>query len=94
MINKDTTPKFSGKFCIRLNDTPFEQEERIHNQKLPAVKYFVRKNNIDKGLFKNEKSTIGIVSAGKNWLDLMSSLAILGLNENKCKELVITCYKI
>ena len=94
LINKDTTQKFSGKFGIRLNDTPFEQEERIHNQKLPAVKYFVRKNNIDKGLFKNEKSTIGIVSAGKNWLDLMSSLAILGLNENKCKELGITCYKI
>ena len=42
--------KFSGKFGIRLNDTPFEQEERIHNQKLPAVKYFVRKNNIDKGI--------------------------------------------
>ena len=41
-INKDTTEKFSGKFGIRLNDTPFEQEERIHNQKLPAVKYFVR----------------------------------------------------
>lgn len=94
LINKDTNEKFSGKFGIRLNDTPFEQEERIHNQKLPAVKFFVRKNNINKGLFKCQKSTIGIVSAGKNWLDLMSSLAMLGLNENKCKELGITCYKV
>ena len=94
LIHKDTNEKFSGKFSIKLNDTPYEQEERIHNQKLPAVKYFVRKNKIDKELFKNQKSTIGIVSAGKNWLDLMSSLAMLGLNENRCKELGITCYKV
>ncbi len=94
LIHEDTNEKFSGKFCIKLNDTPYEQEERIHNQKLPAVKYFVRKNKIDKELFKNQKSTIGIVSAGKNWLDLMSSLAMLGLDENRCKELGITCYKV
>ena len=94
LIHKDTNEKFSGKFSIKLNDTPYEQEERIHNQKLPAVKYFVRKNKIDKELFKNQKSSIGIVSAGKNWLDLMSSLAMLGLDETRCKELGITCYKV
>ena len=94
LINEDTNEKFSGQFSIKLNDTPYEQEERIHNQKLPAVKYFVKKNNIDKELFKNQNSTIGIVSAGKNWLDLMSSLAMLGLDENRCKELGITCYKV
>ena len=94
VIHKDTNEKFSGQFSIKLNDTPFDQEERIHNQKLPAVKYFVRKNNIDKELFKNQNSTIGIVSAGKNWLDLMSSLAMLGLDETRCKELGITCYKV
>ena len=94
LIHKDTNEKFSGKFSIKLNDTPYEQEERIHNQKLPAVKYFVRKNKIDKELFKNQKSSIGIVSAGKNWLDLMSSLAMLGLDETRCKEFGITCYKV
>ena len=94
LINEDTNEKFSGQFGIKLNDTPYEQEERIHNQKLPAVKYFVKKNNIDKELFKNQNSTIGIVSAGKNWLDLMSSLAMLGLDENRCEELGITCYKV
>ena len=94
LINEDTNEKFSGQFSIKLNDTPYEQEERIHNQKLPAVKYFVKKNNIDKELFKNQTSTIGIVSAGKNWLDLMSSLAMLGLDENRCEELGITCYKV
>ena len=94
LINEDTNEKFSGQFSIKLHDTPFEQEERIHNQKLPAVKYFVKKNNIDKELFKNQTSTIGIVSAGKNWLDLMSSLAMLGLDENRCQELGITCYKV
>ena len=89
LIHKDTNEKFSGKFSIKLNDTPYEQEERIHNQKLPAVKYFVKRNNIDKELFKKQTSTIGIVSAGKNWLDLMSSLAMLGLDENRCEELGI-----
>ena len=48
----------------------------------------------EKFLFKNQNSTIGIVSAGKNWLDLMSSLAMLGLDETRCKELGITCYKV
>ena len=84
----------SGYLGIRLGDTPFKQEERLHGQKLPAVKRFVKENRIDKGFFYQKKARIGILSAGKNWLDLLSALDLLGLKPEECERLGITCYKV
>ncbi len=84
----------SGDLSIRLGDTPLQQEERLHNLKVPAVKLFVRENKIDKIFFKQKSARIGILSAGKNWLDLLSALDLLGLDAKKCEALGITCYKV
>ncbi len=85
--------KRSGDLGIRLIDTPLDQEERLHRQKLPAAKLFIKENRIDKAFFVNRGARIGILSAGKNWLDLLSALDLLGLDEKKCEQLGITCYK-
>ena len=52
VIHKDTNEKFSGKFSIKLNDTPFDQEERIHNQKLQQSNILLEKTILIKNYLK------------------------------------------
>ena len=93
VIETDLNSRYKENLGIRLVDNPVDQEERLHKKKLPAVKLFVRENKIDKTFFFNNKARIGILSAGKNWLDLLSALDILGLDKKRCEGLGITCYK-
>ena len=79
---------------IRLVDTPADQEKRLFNDKKAAAEEFARANKIDKIVLPNLKSKIGLVAAGKNWLDLIHALSLLGINENEAKALGITSYKI
>ena len=79
---------------IRLVDTPADQERRLFNDKKAAAEEFARANKIDKIVLPNLKSKIGLVAAGKNWLDLIHALSLLGINENEAKALGITSYKI
>ena len=94
VISNDSNTKQKNELGIRLIDSPVDQEERLHRQKLPAVKLFVKDNKIDKAFYAHKASKIGILSAGKNWLDLLSALDLLGLDAQKCKALGITCYKV
>ena len=79
---------------IRLVDTPADQEKRLFNDKKAAAEEFARANKIDKIVLPNLKSKIGLVAAGKNWLDLIHALSLLGINQNEAKALGITSYKI
>ena len=79
---------------IRLSDLPVDQEERLHLQKLPAVRKFAELKNIDRVDFRNEKSKIGIISAGKSWLDTKHALSLLGITEYEARRLGITTYKV
>ena len=84
----------TGHLNIRLVDTPADQEKRLFNDKKAAAEEFARANKIDKIVLPNLKSKIGLVAAGKNWLDLIHALSLLGINENEAKALGITSYKI
>ena len=79
---------------IRLVDTPADQEKRLFNDKKVAAEEFARANKIDKIVLPNLKSKIGLVAAGKNWLDLIHALSLLGISGNEAKALGITSYKI
>ena len=79
---------------IRLVDTPADQEKRLFNDKKAAAEEFARANKIDKIVLPNLKSKIGLVAAGKNWLDLIHALSLLGISGNEAKALGITSYKI
>ena len=59
---------------IRLIDTPADQEKRLFNDKKIAAEEFARVNRIDKIVLPKLRSKIGLVAAGKNWLDLILSL--------------------
>ena len=88
-------PVKRGELSIRVGDTPHAQEERLHRQKLPAVKKFALENKIDRAGFKKTKlSKIGIISSGKSWLDVEHALELLNIDSETAKEIGLTSYKI
>jgi TPP-dependent indolepyruvate ferredoxin oxidoreductase alpha subunit len=46
-----------------------------------AAEAFARANRIDKRVMGRAGARIGMVAAGKNWLDLVHALGLLGIDE-------------
>ncbi|WP_030540969.1 indolepyruvate ferredoxin oxidoreductase family protein [Sphingobium sp. DC-2] len=86
-------PDVPGGLHFRWPDTPAEQEARHHNHRLPAVLDYVRANGLDRALHRTPASRIGIVAAGKPWLDLIDALHLLGIEEGQLPALGIALYK-
>ncbi|CUH77055.1 indolepyruvate ferredoxin oxidoreductase family protein [Tropicibacter naphthalenivorans] len=91
------TPKFDmpeGGLNIRLLDTPHAQEARMIEYKRFAAEAFSHANKMDKRVWGKPGAKIGFVSAGKNWLDLLHALSLLGIDEAEAERLGITTYKV
>ncbi|OOY15301.1 indolepyruvate ferredoxin oxidoreductase family protein [Thioclava sp. DLFJ4-1] len=83
-----------GGLNIRLGDTPVAQEARMIDFKRYAAEAFARANRIDNRVWGKPGAKIGLVAAGKNWLDLTHALSLLGIDEAEAERLGITTYKI
>ena len=83
-----------GGLNIRLLDQPILQEARMIDYKRFAAEAFSRANRMDKRVWGQPGARIGLVAAGKNWLDLVHALGLLGLDEAECARLGITTYKV
>ncbi|MBP7241878.1 indolepyruvate ferredoxin oxidoreductase family protein [Amaricoccus sp.] len=83
-----------GGLNIRLHDTPVAQEARLHDYKRFAAEAFARANRLDRRVHGDGKARIGIVSAGKSWLDVAHALELLGLDDAECRRLGIATYKV
>ncbi|MEJ6388666.1 indolepyruvate ferredoxin oxidoreductase family protein [Gymnodinialimonas ulvae] len=83
-----------GGLNIRLGDHWIAQEERLLEHKRWAAEAFSNANGIDKRVHGQRGAKVGFVAAGKNWLDLQSALAALGIDEAEATRLGITTYKI
>ncbi|MBA3324878.1 MAG: indolepyruvate ferredoxin oxidoreductase family protein, partial [Rhodobacteraceae bacterium] len=79
---------------IRLGDTPVAQEARLHDYKRFAAEAFARANKIDKRMHGDARARIGIVAAGKSWLDTAHALDLLGLDAAECARLGIATWKV
>ena len=91
------TPQFTmpqGGLHIRLGDTPVAQEARMIDHKRFAAEAFARANKIDKRVWGRPGAKIGFVAAGKNWLDLVHALSLLGVDAAEAERLGITTYKV
>ncbi|WND03436.1 indolepyruvate ferredoxin oxidoreductase family protein [Temperatibacter marinus] len=78
----------------RWPDLPGPQIENRMVVKKEAVLAFVRANPIDRCIYNNSKARFGIVTTGKGHLDLMEALRLLGLTEEKCRDVGIDIYKV
>ncbi|MBC9245624.1 indolepyruvate ferredoxin oxidoreductase family protein [Paracoccus sp. 11-3] len=83
-----------GGLNIRLGDTPVAQEARMIDYKRWAAEAFSRANRIDRQIWGKPGAKIGFVAAGKNWLDLVHALSLLGIDEAEAEHLGLTIYKV
>jgi indolepyruvate ferredoxin oxidoreductase len=83
-----------GGLNIRLGDTPVAQEARMIDHKRFAAEAFARANRIDKRMHGKPGAKLGFVAAGKNWLDLVHALQLLGIGEAEAERLGLTTWKV
>ncbi len=83
-----------GGLNIRWPDTPLQQEQRLHEYKLPAVRSFWRCNSLDRLIFNPHDARIGIVTTGKSYSDVRRALSELGIDSRAAHKLGIRLYKI
>ncbi len=83
-----------GGLNIRLIDTPVAQEARMIDHKRFAAEAFSRANRMDRRVWGKPGAKIGFVAAGKNWLDLVHALSLLGIGEAEAERLGLTTYKV
>ena len=92
-----TVPPFDmpeGGLNIRLVDDPTAQEARMIDHKRFAAEAFSHANKMDKRVWGKPGAKIGFVAAGKNWLDLVHALSLLGIDADEAARLGLTTYKV
>lgn len=83
-----------GGLNIRLVDERIAQEARMIDYKRVAAEAFAYANGIDKRVWGAKGAKIGFVAAGKNYLDLIHALSLLGIDAEEATRLGITTYKV
>ncbi len=83
-----------GGLNIRLLDTPQEQEARTVRYKRYAAEAFGHANNINRRIHGKPGAGVGLVAAGKNWLDLLHAFEMLGIDRAEAERLGVTTYKV
>jgi indolepyruvate ferredoxin oxidoreductase len=84
-----------GGLNIRPRDHPVAQEERLHEYKLPAVLAFLKVNVPDRLVLAGGRSPrLGIVTAGKSYLDVLQALEELGIDERIAADFGIKLLKL
>ncbi|MCP1632898.1 indolepyruvate ferredoxin oxidoreductase family protein [Kerstersia gyiorum] len=77
----------------RWPDLPLAQEKRLQALRMPAVHAYVRANGLDRTVGRHAGARIGIIAAGKSWLDLLSGLKALNLDTQVLQDMGIVLYK-
>jgi indolepyruvate ferredoxin oxidoreductase len=82
-----------GGLHYRWPDLPSLEIEQRVLEKLNAVRAFARINSIDRLVVPARGAKLGIVSAGKAYLDLVEALQRMGLPLHRLEQLGIRLYK-
>ncbi|HCE07197.1 MAG TPA: indolepyruvate ferredoxin oxidoreductase family protein, partial [Oxalobacteraceae bacterium] len=84
----------AGGLNIRWPDAVLEQEARMNNYKWYAALAYVRANKLNRIVWDSPRARIGIITAGKSYLDTRQALADLGIDENVARDIGIRLYKV
>ncbi|GGX37788.1 indolepyruvate ferredoxin oxidoreductase family protein [Undibacterium squillarum] len=79
---------------IRTPDPVLAQEVRMNNYKWYAALAYARANKLNQIIWDSPHAKIGIITAGKSYLDTREALADLGIDEQVAKDIGIRLYKI
>lgn len=83
-----------GGLNIRWPDPSLVVEERLLHHKLYAVQAYARANGLDRIVVDSPTPRLGIVSAGKSYLDVMQALDDLGIDEALAADIGLRIYKV
>jgi indolepyruvate ferredoxin oxidoreductase len=79
---------------IRQPDPPQAQEARLHRYKLKAATAFARANRIDRVIIDSGAATLGLITHGKSYLDVLQALDDLNLSEEAAAGFGLRLYKV
>ncbi len=79
---------------IRTPDPVLAQEVRMNNYKWYAALAYAKANKLNQIIWDSPHAKIGIITAGKSYLDTREALADLGIDEQVAKDIGIRLYKI
>lgn len=84
----------AGGLNIRWPDAVLDQEVRMNSYKWYAALAYARANKLNRIVWDSPRARIGIITAGKAYLDTRQALADLGIDEQAAADLGIRLYKI
>lgn len=79
---------------VRQGDAVLAQEARMNNYKWYAALAYVRANKLNKIIWDSPVAKIGIITAGKSYLDTRQALTDLGIDEQVAKDIGLRLFKI
>ncbi len=79
---------------IRWPDPPLVQEARLLNYKLYAALAYCRANRLDRVVIDSPAPRLGILTAGKSYLDVRQALDELGIDDALAAQIGIRLYKV
>jgi indolepyruvate ferredoxin oxidoreductase len=80
---------------IRRTDSPLAKEARLHDLKRPAILAFARANTLDRvELSGGNAPKVGIITAGKSYLDTRQALDELSIDEVRAAALGLRLMKV
>jgi len=79
---------------IRWPDPPLVQEARLLNYKLYAALAYCRANRLNRLIIDSPAPRLGILTAGKSYLDVRQALDELGIDDQLAAEIGIRLYKV
>ncbi len=79
---------------IRWPDPPLQQEARLLNHKLYAALAYCRANKLNRVIIDSPNPRLGILTAGKSYLDVRQALDELGIDDALAGEIGIRLYKV
>ena len=79
---------------IRWPDDVLTQEVRLSNIKIPAVKAFVKANNINYSVWSKGNKNIGIIATGKGYAEVRQALSDLNINDDYAEKLGLHLFKV
>ena len=79
---------------IRWPDTPLAQEQRLHELKLPAIQAYWRENSLDRLIYDPADASVGIITTGKSYSDVMRALTELDIDKAMAEKLGLRLYKL
>ncbi|MGI9284799.1 MAG: indolepyruvate ferredoxin oxidoreductase family protein, partial [Pseudomonadales bacterium] len=79
---------------IRWPDRSVNQDERMLTRRLPAVKAFVRANKLNRAVIDGPNRRVGIITAGKSYVDTIEALHDLGIDSEQAAAIGLSVYKV